>query len=267
MNEEAKNGYFNTGSLILDVFDLLNALKKRIWLILLVGIIGGILANLGTRVFIEPTYRTSFTAYVNNRTNLEGTTSVTSSDLSAAKSLANTYAQILTSRFMIELAAEKAGMQDMEDMLSNAVAVSVSPDTEILTVSVTMTDPDLATQFAQVLAEVAPERMSKIVEGSSMQIIDEPVRPTGKYAPNYRRNTGIGAIAGMALICMVILLMEVMNDCVKDEDDLRRRYDLVVIGTIPNLLTTDKHGSGYEYGYGTRKDKWNNETATEEESE
>lgn len=255
MNEEAKNGYFNTGSLILDVFDLLRALKKRIGVILLVGIIGGILANLGTRVFIAPTYRTSFTAYVNNRTNLEGTTSVTSSDLSAAKSLANTYAKILTSRSMIKLAAEKAGMQDLAGMLNNAVAVSVSPDTEILTVSVTMTDPDLATEFAQVLTEVAPEYMTKIVEGSSMQIIDEPVRPTGKYAPNYRRNTGMGVIAGVALICMVILLLEVLDDRVKDEDDFRRRYGLVVIGTIPNLLTADKHGSGYGYGYGTRKDK------------
>lgn len=255
MNEEGKNGYFSTDSLILDVFDLLRALRKGIWLILLAGIIGGLLANLGTRLFISPTYRTSFTAYVNNRTNLEGTTSVTSSDLSAAKSLANTYARILTSRSMINHAAEKAGMQDMENMLGNAVAVSVSPDTEILTVSVTMTDPDLATQFAQLLTEVAPEYISKIVEGSSMQIIDEPVRPTGKYAPNYRRNTGIGVIAGMALICMIIFVLEVMDDRVKDEDDLRRRYGLVVIGTIPNLLTADKHGSGYGYGYGTRKDK------------
>lgn len=220
MNEEGKNGYFSTDSLILDVFDLFRALRKGIWLILLAGIIGGLLANLGTRLFISPTYRTSFTAYVNNRTNLEGTTSVTSSDLSAAKSLANTYARILTSRSMINLAAEKAGMQDMENMLGNAVAVSVYPDTEILTVSVTMTDPDLATQFAEVLTEVAPEYISKIVEGSSMQIIDEPVRPTEKYAPNYRRNTGIGVIAGMALICVIILVLEVMDDRVKDEDDL-----------------------------------------------
>ena len=46
-----------------------------------------------------------------------------------------------------------------------------------------------------------------------------------------------------------------MTGGVKDEDDLRRRYGLVVIGTIPNLLTADKHGSGYGYSYGTRKDK------------
>lgn len=138
MNEEGKNGYFSTDSLILDVFDLLRALRKGIWLILLAGIIGGLLANLGTRLFISPTYRTSFTAYVNNRTNLEGTTSVTSSDLSAAKSLANTYARILTSRSMINLAAEKAGMQDMENMLGNAVAVSVSPDTDLLTGETTL---------------------------------------------------------------------------------------------------------------------------------
>ena len=88
-----------------------------------------------------------------------------------------------------------------------------------------------------------------------MRIIDESVRPTDKYGPNFRRNTGIGVIAGMALICMIIFVLEVMDDRVKDEDDLRRRYGLVVIGTIPNLLTADKHGSGYGYGYGTRKDK------------
>lgn len=255
MNEEGKNGYFRTESLILDVFDLIRTLRKKIWLILLVGIIGGILANIGTRIFISPTYRTSFTAYVNNRTNLEGSTSVTSADLSASKSLANTYAKILTSRSMINLAAEKAGMQDMGNMLNSAVSVSVSPDTEILTMSVTMTDPDVATKFAQVLTEVAPEYMSRIVEGSSMQIIDEPVRPTGKYSPNYRRNTGIGIIAGMAAISLFILVLEVMDDRVKDEDDLRRRYGMVVIGTIPNLMTADKHGSGYGYGYGHRKEK------------
>lgn len=50
MNEEGKNGYFSTDSLILDVFDLLRALRKGIWLILLAGIIGGLLA------ILEPDY-------------------------------------------------------------------------------------------------------------------------------------------------------------------------------------------------------------------
>lgn len=248
MNEEGRNGRFSTDGLILDVFDLLRTLKKKIWLVVLAGIIGGLLANIGTRILIAPTYRTSFTAYVNNRTNLEGTTTVTSADLNASQSLANTYAKILTSRSVINLAAETAGMQEGYSVLRSAVSVSVAADTEILTVSVTMTDPDKATQFAQVMSETAPEYISGIVEGSSMQIIDEPVRPTGKYAPNYRKNTGMGVIAGMAFICILVLLLEVMDDRVKDEEELCRRYGIAVIGTIPNLVTAEKHGTGYGYG-------------------
>lgn len=247
MNKDIKSGNFDADGLILDVFDLLQALKKKIWLIAVIGILGGIAAYTGTKILVIPTYRTSFTAYVNNRKNVESTTTVTNADLSASQSLANTYAKILVSRSVLTLAAEKINMEKSYSALQNAVSVSIAPDTEILTVSVVMTDPDKAVEYANAISEVSPEYIAGIVEGSSMQIIDQPLAPTGIYEPNYRKNAGMGFIVGAAFACVLIFVFEISDDHVKDEDELRRRYGIAVIGTIPNLSSADKHDMDSNY--------------------
>ena len=51
----------------IDIIPILKELLKKLWLIILVGLILSGAVFVGTKVLIKPTYRSGFTAYVNNK--------------------------------------------------------------------------------------------------------------------------------------------------------------------------------------------------------
>lgn len=231
----------------IDVFRLLQILWKRAWVIVLVAVIFGVATFLYSSLFITPTYRSYFTAYVNNRVeNFEGNGSTTTSDLNASIGLTYLYQDIITSRSVLMDAAENCGLDYSYTQLKNMVSTEVSEDSALISVYVVDTDPARATRLAAAIAHVAPGHVERMRDGSSMRILDEPVQPVNKYAPNNTKNTLIGAVIGFVLSVACVLVMDLINDKVRDADDLERRHELVVIGIIPDLGAIETGGYGYQ---------------------
>ncbi len=247
MSEFRKNKFASEEVNTIDLRPIMRALLRGAWIIILAAVVFGAAAYCGTKLLITPTYRSSFTAYVNNRTDVEGMTSVSSADLSASRSLVRTYAAILTSRSVLEEAAKAAGTNYSYSQMSQMVSTSVVSDTEIITIHVVSADPVEARDLAQAIADVAPMRVSTIVEGSSMQVVDPPVVPGGRYAPSYQKNTMMGALLGAFLVAALIALRELIDDHVKDEETLEERFGMPVLGTIPNMTEAVKKNSNYGY--------------------
>ncbi|MCC8065310.1 MAG: hypothetical protein LIO70_09535 [Clostridiales bacterium] len=250
MNEEQnRNPRENSDEVEIDLLPLLKALWKGAWLIVTAALLAGSIFYLGTKTFVAPTYQASFTAYVNNRTaSTESTSTLTSSDLTAAKSLVYTYVQILTGRTVLESAAAEAGVDYDYTELSEYISADVVDDTEIIEVTVTVDSPETALALAEAMADTAPDYVAEIVEGSSMQIIDAPVLPTSIYSPSYLKNAAIGGFLGAVLAAAVIVLRELLDDTVKDEQEIEKRFGVSVVGVIPDLASTEKQGYGYGYG-------------------
>ena len=110
MQKQPTHGRLMTQNGEIDLAVLLKIFWKKLWLILLVAIFCATTAGVITRVFIAPTFESGFTAFVNNKAESGNQTTVTNADTSAAESLANTYAEILRSRPMLESAAKRAGI-------------------------------------------------------------------------------------------------------------------------------------------------------------
>lgn len=238
----------------IDLLALLSVLWKWAWLIAVAALLTGSAAYAGTKLFVKPTYKTEFTAYVNNRNGAGGadiSSILSSSDLMASKSLASSYAEILTSRELLLKAAEEAGEEQYTyKELSRAVSTELQNDTEIITVSVELESAQAAVAIANSLADISGEYIADIVEGSSMKIIDSAILPDTFYTPNYRKNTVLGGLLGAVLVSAIVILIYFLDDTVKSEKELVDRLDVTVIGSIPDLATAGKKGFGYGYGYG-----------------
>ena len=234
---------------------LLKAIRKRLLLIIIITVLGGVLAWLGSKMLITPSYQTTFRVYVNNALDTSDKTSISSSDLSASRSLASTYSEIIRGRTVLTSSAEKAGLTASYGKLSRMVSVSTGSATEIITVSVTTADPLMSMRYAESIISVAQEQVSSIVDGSSMRVIDEPYLPTGIYRPNYKRNALLGALIGAFLVLLFIILRELLDNRVRDEQSLEERFGYAILGSIPNQEAAHKSGSNYyAYGY-ARADK------------
>lgn len=229
----------------IDVMRLLRAVLKRIWIILLISVVAAVVAFGYTKLFVTPTYRSSFTAYVNNRTTgTEGQSNMTSSDISASRNLTYLYQEIILSRSVLMDAAAACDLQVSYGTLSKNVNTSVSANAAIISVYVTAESPDEAVQLASAIASVAPDHVARVVDGSSMRIVDYPVKPGAPYAPNSFRNSGLAFIIALLATCCCVILFDVVADKVDSAAEMEDRYDIAVIGVIPDMQQAEK----YQYG-------------------
>ena len=251
MNETVVMQNTADDEITIDILDLARRLLKNLWLIILVTVIGGAIAFALTFFFITPQYESTVYMYVNNSSFDIGSTSVSlsSSDLTASKSLVDTYEVILGTRKVLNEVIARSGVdytyKEIKDMIS---ADSVN-STEVFQITVTDPDPEEACLIANTIADVLPDVISEIVDGCSARVVDYAVVDTNKVSPSYTKNCLLGGIAGFVLICILIVIIYLLDDTIADETFLNTNYsDIPVLASIPDLESAGKRGYGYGYG-------------------
>ena len=237
---------------------LLTALAKKIWLIVLAAAVAALGFYSFSKIFVKPTYRSSFTAFVNNQTQTSGKDSVTISDIQASKNLVQTYSKVLTSNSVLVASAEFSNLNMEQAKLASSVTTEVEEETEIITVYVETSSAETSFKLAQAIAHTAPTYMAQIIDGSSMRIIDPPQLSTGRYKPNYFSLAIVGGFIGALLSVIFILVNYFRDDTVKGEGDLEGRFGLPVIGVIPNtneLKSGDDYQNNYSYYGSTERNR------------
>jgi len=231
-----------------DLVQIFKALWKRLWLVILVTVLAGALAFAGGKLFIKPTYRSSFTAYVNNRSMSAESTNTSTSDLNASISLTYLYQDIILSRSVLMDAAQLCQIEESYADIRSRVTTSVSEDSGLITVYVTDPDPVLACNLASMISSVAPGHVARMRDGSSMRILDAPVLPVEKHFPRDNISALIGLLLGLLFSSSAVIAADLIHDTVKNADDLEQRYQLAVIGTIPTIRATPNSGMHHETG-------------------
>jgi len=250
MNEWQNNVQQQENEREIDVARLLQILLKRAWLIIAVAFVCCIATYLYSANLIAPTYRSDFTAYVDNRVaaSTEGNGSTTTSDLNASIYLTYLYEDIIVSRSVLNDAADSCGLNYSYNQLKNMVSTSIAEDAALITVYVVSKDPLESMKLATAIADVAPGHVARMKEGSSMRILDEPILPDGQYAPHNAKNALLGAVIGFAISVVFVLVLDLTNDKVRNADELELRYNIVAIGVIPDLAASDGSENHYSYG-------------------
>lgn len=260
--KDIRNAKNESAERTIDLIPLLKALLKKLWLIVLVGVLTGLAVFFITKVVVKPTYRSGFTAYVNNKQSQQSTDYLTSSDVSASKQLVQTYKNILTSNTILMASAKSISVEQPYETLKLKVSTEIQDETEIIAIYVVDTDPKFAFEYAEAISRTAPQYMAEIVEGSSMKIIDYPVYNERRYKPSYVRFLIVGALIGALLVAVWIIIRYFMDDTITNEEDLESKFDIPILGVIPDIIKSTEKGreySDYEYGTATQTSESKNE--------
>ena len=235
----------------INILPLLLFLLKKIWVILLVGLLTAAMAFVGVKIFVHPTYRCSFTAYINNKhaASTSSTEFLTSSDVNAAKEIVKTYSAILKSNTILASADEAMQSSYSVKELKGMVTTRIQDETEIIQVFVVAKSPDEAYQIASCIASVAPKIMSDIVEGSSMKIVEYPQPPTGIFSPSYSKFALLGFGVGVLITIIVFVINYMRNDTILDEAEVESRFSVPVLGVLPDVNNHYSGKSGYYYNH------------------
>ena len=217
-----------------DVVRLLRMLWKRVWVIILAMAIFGSCAWAYSSFMVDPTYRTSFSAYINNKEiSAEDIPnySTTTSDLNASRGLMYVYQEIVESRAVLQQASQLSGIS----LGTVSVSAHVSESAPILRVYVVSKNPADSRAMADAIAQVAPAQVAEVVKGSTMTLIDTPLTPRAPFAPNIFRSVLYGILLGMLASVIALVIIDVVYDHVLENDDMESRYHIPVVGRIPDF--------------------------------
>ena len=243
----------------IDFLQLAKVLWKKAVSIVLMAILGGLIAFGTTYYFITPLYSSDCMFYVNNSIVSVGSTnfSISSADISAAQSLVDTYIVILKSRSTIDDVIKEADLDMTYSEVTSTISAAPVNSTEIFKVTVTTDSPEQSKLIANTIAEVLPKKVSNIIEGSSVRIVDYAVLPSVKTSPSFLKNTAVGVLAGAVFAALIIIVGYLLDDIVREEDFLTSNFDIPMLAVIPNLdekksksyYKKDKYGYNKTYGY------------------
>ena len=236
------------GEAVIDLLELLGLFIKKIWLIIILTLLGGVIAFGYSFLFIKPLYKSSALMYVNNSDFSVGTTSfsISNADLSAAKSLVSTYSVILKSRSVINDVIRVSGVNYSYEKMASMVEAKAVNNTEVFSITVTSTDPQEAEMLANIYANMLPEKIAAIVNGSDVKVVDYAVIASHRSSPSYTKNTTIGALIGFVLAIVIIVINYLRDDIIHSEDYLTTTYpDIPLLTVVPDLITSRQNGYGY----------------------
>ena len=229
-----------------DLNRLVGLLLKKAWLIGLVAVVCAVLALVGTFLFVTPKYEAAVMFYVNNRIEPSGE-SISSSDMSAARGLVQSYVIILNTRETLGEVADYADIDRSYTEMQSMISAEAVENTEILKVVVTSTDPEEVEAIADAITRVLPSRSSKIIEGSSVKVITGASLPNAPSSPNYVNSAVIGFLIGFLLIVAAVVLQEIFDTTIRGEGDISRVSEHPILASVPDMEEQVKNSrySGY----------------------
>lgn len=242
--------------IVIDAGRLLKAVWKKAWLVALVAVLCAVASLLGTVFLITPKYQSSAMFYVNNSSISMGEASIdiSSADISASKSLVETYIVILESRTCLNDIIDYAELDYSVSELKKMIDATSVNSTEVFEVVVTSTDPAEAEAIANAIAYILPNRIADIVEGTSAKVVDYAIKSSQPASPNRIQNTVIGFLLGAVLTVVLIVLNEIFDSTIRTEDDITQSCEHPILATVPDMAAHSKGGYYYERD-GKRKGK------------
>ncbi len=232
----------NSTIMEIDMRRIVGKLLGRLWIIVLVGVLCAAMAFGYAYLFQTPMYSASAQLYVNN-TYGEAAPGYSSSQLMAAQDLVRTYVVIMESRSVMDRVKEQTKLDYTYGQLCAMVSAASVNDTEVFKVVVTCPNYHHAALIANAIAEILPERIAQVVEGSSVRVVDYAIESATQISPNYKKYILIGLALGVLLSMAVIVVMDLLDSTIDSEEYLLQNY-----GELP-LLAVVADGDNKEKGY------------------
>lgn len=239
-----------------DTFDLrslLDLLLRRLWIVLGSAVLMGA-AFFAFAKFVMPLKYESYTSmYVKNNTNTkEQQTDININDLNASKSLVSTYIAVLDSDTVmgsvgeaLQVKFDKATLEDSFTFDDNGkiniesvrkcFTMSSVDDTEVMNITAITTDPEVSAHMCNVIADIAPEFLVRVVGAGSVEVIDEAKVNEEAVSPNFRSMAIRGVLVGLVLSALIVILVDMFDNTVKESDKLARRFGKATLGEVMEI--------------------------------
>ena len=214
----------------IDLRELFFALKRRILVIVAALLIGAAAAGMYTQFLVTPMYSASSMMLVLTKE----TTLSSLADLQIGSQLTQDYSMLLTTRTVMQNVVDNLGLDMTYEELEDCITISYPEDTRIMEITVEYPDPEMAKTIVDEVAAVGAKFIEEQMEVVPPKIIEEGEIPKEQTSPSMMKNVAVGGMAGFVLAAGIVVLLTIMDDTIKSEDDVERYLGLSTLASIPD---------------------------------
>lgn len=259
MNEQATVPATTHDANEISIALLFSIFVKRFAYLVLAVVIGALGALAATKIFMTPVYSSTAQFRVDNTSNSVSTSG--SGYIVGMEYIANNYVEEVKGNvFLAEIvkaynnsitdqggaltaeAVEKGLSTLTVEKLSSMITVSPKAETNIFTVKVSSANKQEAYLILKVFEESTPKMLTR---ENSKEFLAVALNNSGSIAkapdsPNTMMNVLLGGVLLAVLTYAVFFLIAFLDNTVYDEDALKSRYTVPVVGTLPEWSSSEE---------------------------
>lgn len=237
----------------LDLRELFNMFWSKKIEIVIITLIFVIIGGVYSYMFTTPKYKSSTTlvlATLNDTTIGKTTTSasgeaITQTELTLNSNLVSTYSELVKSKAVLRQVINDLDIKDLnEEELKKSVTVNAVKDTELIEISVTSTNSSYPSKIANEIAKVFTAKVAEIYNINNVHVVDKAEVSKMPYNINHIKDIIIFAFIGVVIAAAKILLMNMLDNTVKTEQDIEHATGMMVLAQIPRINENNKKGKG-----------------------
>lgn len=217
--------------------DVLGVIRRRAWIVLLLVVVAGMAAAVLSYVVLPPIYQADTSLIVNEKQNLgQASGGIDYSQIQTNRSLAVTYAKIMTSRAVLQSAIDTLGLHETTKQLGAMTTVQVEGSTEIIDVAVKDKDPARAALIANTIAGSFITQLPVLVNRvENVSVIDPAVPVSQQVSPRPLLNIAVALVIGLILGVLLAFVVDYSDDKIRTPDDIKQAFGLRVLAAIPTM--------------------------------
>lgn len=212
--------------------EIISLLVKRMKFIVICILAGSLILYVNTRYLTSPIYTTSVQMYVNSN---DVTSAADLNELNYAQKIVSTYINFLQTKKFYQMVADECGLNYTPKQLKQMTEIQSVNNTEIFELSVTAKEQKDSYQIAKTMQNVVPRLIRSIKSNSEISVVDPAVLPAAPADAHTLLKTVAGAILGFVAAAIMVFLWEIIDVNVKNQEDLKKKYNIPILGSIPDF--------------------------------
>ena len=164
-----------------------------------------------TFCYVEPEYQSSIklvlAQVVQNADQTQSPDAITQSDITMNNQLVSTYTEIIKSKNVLKRVNEALGLEITTEALSKKIKVTSVEKTQIMKITITDKNSELAQKIATELANAFKQEVMAIYKIDNVNIIDEAEQSNTPSNINHVKDIIIFEMLGIFLSCGIVLII------------------------------------------------------------
>lgn len=219
----------------ISLIEIINLLKKRIFLILGTTLLGAICALIFSFYFITPTYTASNQLLVNPIKSVEQTVNQFN-DLQTDIQMISTYKDILKGPIILNEVQKRLKTPLTTQEIAGKITIETQPNSKVFAIKIIDSDAKRAATLANLISIVFQEKIGELMQIDNVHSISSAEVNLKPVGPNKPLNILVGAIVGFMIGIGLSFLLEFLNLKVRDEAYLINHLDLTNLGTLSVIV-------------------------------